>query len=323
MNKRYKWVESAHLLSPFTKNNYSIMGRMKYYAEEAETPGTGFEFREKVFTRKKRGKKGQSVNTSSKTAHTGEATLDVLLSQVRERIMRSWRSFSHRFHMYTFGLFRKKAVLKVVGLCAIAILIFKTDVVVSKESRASIFDASAKNVGLDLSNNASSKTLNLQDANSAAPIAASGLSQAMADSYIKRFAPVAIAEMRKYGIPASISLAQGLVESRGGTSTLAKKNNNHFGIKCFSKKCRKGHCTNHTDDTHKDFFRKFESPWASWRAHSQILMSARYRNLQAHGKDYKKWAKGLKTNGYATDRRYDAKLIGMIERFNLQRFDKE
>lgn len=75
-----------------------------------------------------------------------------------------------------------------------------------------------------------------------------------APGYIERFAPIAVQEMEKYGIPASISLAQGLLESRAGTSKLAVQTNNHFGLKCFSRGCKKGHCKNFTDDTHKDFF---------------------------------------------------------------------
>ncbi len=128
--------------------------------------------------------------------------------------------------------------------------------------------------------------------------------------------------MEKYGIPASISLAQGLIESRAGSSKLAVNNNNHFGIKCFSRHCRKGHCTNFTDDTHKDFFRKFPSPWESWRAHSQLLSSGRYTKLRKNGRDYRKWAYGLKSIGYATDRTYAEKLIGIIERYELYKYDR-
>lgn len=141
-------------------------------------------------------------------------------------------------------------------------------------------------------------------------------------AYIDRFSKIAIAEMKKYGIPASISLAQGLVESRYGTSKLAKNNNNHFGIKCFGKKCRKGHCSNYEDDHHKDFFRKFSNPWESWRAHSQLLNNSNYGRLKKHGKDYRKWALGLKQLGYATDKKYPEKIIGVIENYNLHRFDR-
>jgi flagellum-specific peptidoglycan hydrolase FlgJ len=82
-------------------------------------------------------------------------------------------------------------------------------------------------------------------------------------SYIRRFAHVARAEMDQYGIPASITLAQGLLESQAGNSPLAKEANNHFGIKCFSKRCKKGHCRNFSDDHHKDFFRTYPSAWES------------------------------------------------------------
>ena len=157
--------------------------------------------------------------------------------------------------------------------------------------------------------------------NEAAPISVRQITKAMAEDYIGRYSKVAIEEMRQFGIPASISLAQGLVESRAGDSKLSRQNNNHFGIKCFSRRCSKGHCTNFTDDTHKDFFRKFKSPWESWRAHSQMLASGRYTALKKHGKNYKQWAYGLKSLGYATDRTYAEKLIGVIEQFNLSRFD--
>ncbi len=140
--------------------------------------------------------------------------------------------------------------------------------------------------------------------------------------YVKRFAGVAQSEMKKYGIPASITLAQGLIESNAGESRLSVNNNNHFGMKCFSKKCGKGHCSNFTDDSHKDFFRKYKSAWESYRSHSKMLMGKRYKGLRKHGKDYKAWAHGLKKAGYATDKKYAEKLIHIIEELNLQRFDK-
>ena len=144
------------------------------------------------------------------------------------------------------------------------------------------------------------------------------------EAYVNRFADVAQAEMEKYGIPASITLAQGLIETNAGDSRLARKNNNHFGMKCFSKRCGKGHCSNFTDDSHKDFFRKYKSSWESYRAHSQLLMGKRYRHLKKLSpKNYKGWAKGLKKAGYATDRRYAEKLINIIEELKLQRFDNE
>ena len=140
--------------------------------------------------------------------------------------------------------------------------------------------------------------------------------------YIKRFAPVAISERKKYGIPASIKLAQALLESNSGESRLAQQNNNHFGIKCFLKNCKEGHCRNFKDDSHKDFFRNYPNNWESYRAHSLFLQGDRYKGLQQIDiRDYKGWAHGLKKAGYATDKKYAEKLIRIIEFFNLDEFD--
>ena len=142
-------------------------------------------------------------------------------------------------------------------------------------------------------------------------------------AYVDTYKMVALAEMETHGIPASITLAQGLLESGTGRSTLAKKNNNHFGIKCFSKKCRKGHCSNHSDDHHKDFFRKFTSPEESFRAHSKVLMKDRYRSLFSLPiTDYTGWAHGLRKAGYATDPRYGDKLVRLIKDLELWRYDQ-
>jgi len=143
-------------------------------------------------------------------------------------------------------------------------------------------------------------------------------------AYVERFAEVAQTEMRKFGIPASITLAQGLLETQAGESPLAKKLNNHFGMKCFSRSCEKGHCSNFTDDSHKDFFRIYDTAWESYRAHSLLLKnSERYQPLfELPANDYKAWAKGLKKAGYATDRQYADKLISLIEELRLQQFDR-
>ena len=141
--------------------------------------------------------------------------------------------------------------------------------------------------------------------------------------YIKRFANVAQAEMEKFGIPASIKLAQGLLESQSGKSPLAKNNNNHFGIKCFSKNCRKGHCRNFEDDSHKDFFRIYPSAWESYRAHSNLLSKeSRYQALfKKQDRNYREWATGLAKAGYATDPEYAQKLIRIIESLRLYEYD--
>ncbi|MEL7020336.1 MAG: glucosaminidase domain-containing protein [Bacteroidota bacterium] len=140
--------------------------------------------------------------------------------------------------------------------------------------------------------------------------------------YVSRYHKVARREMQQFGIPASITLAQGLIESNCGESKLATRNKNHFGIKCFSRKCSKGHCSNFTDDSHKDFFRIYNSSWDSFRSHSHLLSSKRYRHLKKLPKnDYKGWAKGLKKAGYATDKRYAEKLIHLIETLHLHQYD--
>ncbi|MEO6759573.1 MAG: glucosaminidase domain-containing protein [Saprospiraceae bacterium] len=147
---------------------------------------------------------------------------------------------------------------------------------------------------------------------------------AKCQDYVERFGPVAIAEMNKYGIPASIILAQGLLESDAGESALAQKSNNHFGIKCFSKHCGKGHCMNFGDDSHKDFFIKYGNVWGSFRAHSQFLKTTkRYAPLfRLEKTDYRGWAAGLAEKGYATDKKYGDKLIAIIRNMKLDRFDQ-
>ncbi len=142
-------------------------------------------------------------------------------------------------------------------------------------------------------------------------------------NYIQDYFLLAQKEMKKNKIPASIKLAQGILETNGGTSDLAKKCNNHFGIKCFSKKCKKGHCMNFNDDTHKDFFKKYNSVEESYRAHSLFLKKSRYENLfNLEMNDYKSWAYELKRAGYATDKKYPEKLINLIEKYELYKYDK-
>ncbi len=142
-------------------------------------------------------------------------------------------------------------------------------------------------------------------------------------NYVEQYAEVAQAEMKKYGIPASIKLAQGLVETNAGDSKLAVQNHNHFGIKCFTKSCKKGHCSNFSDDTHKDFFRNYGTVWESYRAHSLMLQNPRYRHLfELEPTDYKGWAYGLKSAGYATDKKYAEKLVELIEDLKLYEYDR-
>ena len=137
--------------------------------------------------------------------------------------------------------------------------------------------------------------------------------------YIKKYMPLAKQEEKLYGIPAKITMAQALLESNAGRSKLAIKNNNHFGIKCFSKSCKKGHCSNFTDDSHKDFFRKYQSVEDSYREHSLFLLKGRYKHLLDLPKDdLESWTRGLQEAGYATDKKYSRKLLVLINQFRTR-----
>ncbi|MFP2997106.1 glucosaminidase domain-containing protein [Spongiivirga sp. MCCC 1A20706] len=139
--------------------------------------------------------------------------------------------------------------------------------------------------------------------------------------YIATFKDIAMEEMTKSGIPASITLAQGLLESGGGNSNLSLRSNNHFGIKCH--KGWKGYRVYHDDDEKGECFRKYTHPRHSFRDHSIFLTTrSRYLFLFSYAKDdYKKWARGLKKAGYATDRRYPQKLIDLINKYELYQYD--
>lgn len=140
-------------------------------------------------------------------------------------------------------------------------------------------------------------------------------------AYIRKYAPIAVKEMHDYKIPASITLAQGILESGSGKSILAKKSNNHFGIKCHTG--WKGERVYHDDDRKGECFRKYQYVETSYKDHSLFLTQRkRYAFLFSYGtKNYKKWAKGLKKAGYATDRKYPDKLIKIIEDYKLHEFD--
>jgi len=141
------------------------------------------------------------------------------------------------------------------------------------------------------------------------------------NNYIATFYPIAIEEMKIYDIPASISLAQGILESGMGYSRLAVAANNHFGIKCHSE--WGGKRIYHDDDKKGECFRVYKDPRTSYRDHSMFLTSRSRYNFLFDLKidDYKGWAKGLKKAGYATDPKYSNKLINLIERYGLDRFD--
>ena len=143
------------------------------------------------------------------------------------------------------------------------------------------------------------------------------------ESYIKQYRDLAVKEMKKYRIPASITLAQGLLESGAGQSTLARKSNNHFGIKCGSD--WRGKTVSHDDDARGECFRAYKHPKQSYEDHSKFLANRpRYASLfKLDITDYKGWARGLKKAGYATNPRYAEQLIGIIELYDLHKYDRK
>ncbi|MDV6168759.1 glucosaminidase domain-containing protein [Flavobacterium sp. DG1-102-2] len=142
-------------------------------------------------------------------------------------------------------------------------------------------------------------------------------------AYIEQFKETAKDNMKRHGIPASITLAQGILESGAGRGTLCQSANNHFGIKCHNDWT--GPKVYHDDDSEQECFRKYSDPADSYNDHSLFLTTrSRYAALFKLDKDdYEGWAHGLKAAGYATDPKYPAKLIGLIQNYDLAKYDAE
>ena len=141
-------------------------------------------------------------------------------------------------------------------------------------------------------------------------------------AYIRKYANEAILQMKRHKIPASITIAQGLLESNAGASTLASVHNNHFGIKCH--KSWQGNRAYKDDDEMGECFRSYDSPLDSYTDHSYFLQQPRYKSLfQLSLDDYQGWAKGLQRCGYATDKGYANKLIALVELYSLYELDRE
>jgi flagellum-specific peptidoglycan hydrolase FlgJ len=149
------------------------------------------------------------------------------------------------------------------------------------------------------------------------------VTQEMVLTYINDFKNVAKDNFTQKGIPASITLAQGILESGAGTGDLAMQANNHFGIKCHKEWT--GASVRHDDDAPQECFRKYDKAAQSYRDHSEFLTSRSWYAplFKLPKNDYKAWAYGLKKSGYATDIKYPQKLIGIIERYQLQQYDAE
>jgi flagellum-specific peptidoglycan hydrolase FlgJ len=296
------------------------MGRTKWYSEPESNNQQPFN-RQQSGSAKTR-KNGLIVRNEAKFRGETAANQD-LFKALLTNIRRYLHALRFRIKQITFGLFRKHTVLKLGFACVAGYLLLFYE---KEPQTASVASGNPEPVHTRLEFAAPkgiSKPARVKPKkNEAAPVVPTEAEDDQTKAYINRFSKIARTEMNKYGVPASISLAQGLIESRAGTSKLARNNNNHFGMKCFLKNCKTGHCSNYSDDSHKDFFRIFKNPWDSWNAHSQMISTGRYAKLKRYGHDYKRWAQGLKSVGYATDHSYADKLIGVIEKHQLYRYDR-
>jgi flagellum-specific peptidoglycan hydrolase FlgJ len=307
------------------------MGKTKLFTETETSTGSQqtFTLHQKtsaIATGATRSRKNQTMPERLGHVPSREVPTSVLVKQIITRLRRNWVALQFQANRYTFGAFVENNRLKAVilgGALYAAMRMQGPDT--GPYTGAGIMEDEPQAVALDVGQRTAKpeiKKTGWGTKNEAAPVSSKYMNAEMVHDYVRQYGTIAITEMQKYGVPASISLAQGLIESRAGTSKLAKRNQNHFGIKCFSRNCKKGHCSNFTDDSHKDFFRAFKNPWESWREHSRMISTGRYAKLKNHGRDYRKWAYGLKAVGYATDRTYAEKLIGIIEEYELYKYDR-
>ncbi len=149
----------------------------------------------------------------------------------------------------------------------------------------------------------------------------SGVQDQKNRNYIRAYSELAVNYHRAYGVPASVLLAQALIDSNAGENAAATLNNNHFAIQCHSKNCRKGHCSSLEKGQHKAFYRKYKSVDESWRAHSLIITTGKYRDLTSY-KDYQSWANGLQQLNFNEADEYAKRLIGLIQNYQLEALDK-
>lgn len=137
------------------------------------------------------------------------------------------------------------------------------------------------------------------------------------EAYINRFKRVAIVEMDKFDIPASIKMGQALLASHAGTNSLAKQYNNHFAITCIDG----ADCESFQVGNQSAMIKKYGSAWESWRNHSQLLSTPKYTTLKNYKKNYKKWASGLEAAGFSQTNNYGEQLIQVIEKYQLYQLD--
>jgi len=143
------------------------------------------------------------------------------------------------------------------------------------------------------------------------------LNEVAVEAYIKRFTKVALVEMNKFGVPASIKMGQAILASHAGKNSLAQQYNNHFATTCNGG----ANCQDIRIGNQTAMVNTYQSAWESWRSHSQLLSSSTYAHLKAYNKNYKKWAKGLESAGYGNANNYSQQLIQVIEMYQLYKLD--
>lgn len=265
-----------------------------------------YEWRAHQFEQEQRMQQGRPASLMS------QATLETLLRRLLQglgKVAVVARYLLSRFswNWRPFALPKWKISWWKVGLAALAVfIVLKKDIQFSINMRAPVGagirddDHAGDSRGADELNVAQSVAF--REENHSSPASTALTDDQQVQAYIGRFAGVAVSEMKRFGIPASITMAQGILESGAGTTAAARRENNHFGKPLAGQ--------------------SYASAWENWREHS-LLLYHEYSTLFDNGLNYKKWARGLRQAKYSSDRNYDRKLIDLIERYQLFQLDKQ
>jgi flagellum-specific peptidoglycan hydrolase FlgJ len=244
---------------------------------------------------------------STRTESTTPVSLKLLIKKWWKQALNLYAALQFHFHRLTLGTFRSvKLPLFELSVLAIALVIFfKKDLHFQVRMSAPASEQAApQNTSYSTADQLSVAPSFSFGSEEKTATSTTAPNQTQTEAYIKRFAKVAVAEHHKFGIPASIKMAQALLESQAGQAPTTVANHNHFGTPLTSG--------------------NFSSAWENWRAHSLLFSSEQhpYQQLLQHNKDYKKWANGLEQLNYSTQPNYAARLIQVIEEYELFRLDE-
>ncbi|MEM8523284.1 MAG: glucosaminidase domain-containing protein [Bacteroidota bacterium] len=245
------------------------------------------------------------LNTSTEHNVLEHISLKLLFRKWWNNIRKLFTLVQFYFHKFTFGIFQnvKLPWFKISVLAFGVFLMVKKDLHFQINMRAPSYNT-AQPASYQASESLSmTPSFNFIESTSSVSISNDVLSAQEVEHYIKRFGKVAIMEAQKFGVPASIKMAQALLESQAGKARATTQDNNHFGKPLQGK--------------------KYESAWENWRAHSWLFSTEGqpYQQLLQHGKDYKKWAQGLQELNYSNRQNYANLLIELIEKYELFRLD--